>query len=325
MPARRGLDLNSRIVIGVVIVLVAGAVVAESVLNQLPSAPGRTINLLTSSATNSTAVFANTSASIVPTTEIGQPVSQNILDELANVSEATLNQVGSGALAATGVASPGPVTSLGPRTLDGKPEVLFMGAEYCPYCGAERWAMIVALDKFGNFTGLQYMQSSPTDVYPNMSTFSFVNATYTSRYVSFVSVELYDRDVQPLQVANATEVALMSQYDSSTAIPFVDFADEYTLVGAQYELAALRLGDNASAPPASWDQIASQLNNASSVYAQNVDGAANQLISVICKIDGGQPASICSQQFAQTLAYARESAGGGEMLAVDAPSQRSPR
>ena len=31
---------------------------------------------------------------------------------------------------------------------DGKPIVTYVGAEYCPYCAAERWAMAVALSRF---------------------------------------------------------------------------------------------------------------------------------------------------------------------------------
>jgi hypothetical protein len=46
----------------------------------------------------------------------------------------------------------------------GKPEVLYIGAEYCPYCGTERWSMIVALSRFGTFRGLKEIRSSPTDV-----------------------------------------------------------------------------------------------------------------------------------------------------------------
>ena len=41
-----------------------------------------------------------------------------------------------------------------------------MGAEYCPYCAAERWSMIVALGRFGTFSGLQTMRSSSTDSRP---------------------------------------------------------------------------------------------------------------------------------------------------------------
>jgi len=110
---------------------------------------------------------------------LGQPAAKSLLEELANVSTTTLNRVGSGDSA---VVSPTSVNSPTPLTLGGKPEILYMGAEYCPYCAAERWAMIVALDKFGNFTGIEYMQSSPADTYANTSTFTFAKATYTSDY-----------------------------------------------------------------------------------------------------------------------------------------------
>ena len=70
-----------------------------------------------------------------------------------------------------------------------KPIVVYIGAEYCPYCAFARWPLIVALMRFGNFTGLQYTQSSSTDVYANTDTFSFVGSTYTSNYVVFEPIE----------------------------------------------------------------------------------------------------------------------------------------
>ena len=51
------------------------------------------------------------------------------------------------------------VNSGTPLTSGGKPEVLFIGAEYCPFCGAQRWAMITALSRFGTFTGLKTIHS----------------------------------------------------------------------------------------------------------------------------------------------------------------------
>ena len=53
---------------------------------------------------------------------------------------------------------------------DGKPEVLFIGAEYCPFCAAQRWAMVNALSRFGTFTGLTTTHSSSTDTDPNTPT-----------------------------------------------------------------------------------------------------------------------------------------------------------
>lgn len=49
--------------------------------------------------------------------------------------------------------------------INGKPTVLYIGAEYCPYCAATRWQMIIAFMRFGSFSGLEYMTSDPSDVY----------------------------------------------------------------------------------------------------------------------------------------------------------------
>jgi thiol-disulfide isomerase/thioredoxin len=242
------------------------------------------------------------------------PVSQTILSQLSGVSLGTLGQVGSNQ---PNVAPTKPTTNTTPLTLNGKPEVLYMGAEYCPYCAAERWAMIVALDKFGNFTGLQYMQSDSTDIYPNTPTFTFVGATYTSNYISFESVEQSDRNGAPLQTSTSEQTSLLTTYDTGGTIPFVDFANLYVITSAQYLPSVLRVGNTATGAPYNWTQIASQLDNASSIFALNIDGAANHLISAICKIDGGAPSSVCSQSFAQTVSYVRSAPSSGSQLLVN--------
>jgi len=43
---------------------------------------------------------------------------------------------------------------------DGKPLVVFVGAEYCPLCAAERWALVAAFSRFGTFTNLGATHSS---------------------------------------------------------------------------------------------------------------------------------------------------------------------
>src|ERR1022692_1312734 len=70
---------------------------------------------------------------------------------------------------------------------DRKPEVVFVGAQYCPYCAAERWALAVALSRFGAFSGLQLIRSSSTEVYPNTATLSFYRSSYSSKRLVFVS------------------------------------------------------------------------------------------------------------------------------------------
>ena len=45
----------------------------------------------------------------------------------------------------------------------GKLFVFFMGAEYCPYCAAERWAIVRSLQKFGQWEGLKHTISAARD------------------------------------------------------------------------------------------------------------------------------------------------------------------
>src|SRR5207302_7512423 len=87
------------------------------------------------------------------------------------------------------------VTSAQPlRDPTGKPQILYIGAEYCPFCAAERWSLIVALSRFGTFQHLQLTTSSASDLYPNTSTFTFYRSAYTSPYLDFQSVEEATRD-----------------------------------------------------------------------------------------------------------------------------------
>jgi thiol-disulfide isomerase/thioredoxin len=243
---------------------------------------------------------------------IGQPVSSEILSQVTGVSAGTLESVGKGASA---VESPSATTNSSALVASGKPEVLYVGAEFCPFCATERWALIIALSEFGNFSGIEYMLSSASDYSPNTSTFTFVNATYTSNYVTFVSVESENRTGGTLQPLTSNESALINDYDSGASIPFVDLGNRYILIGAQFDPAMLREGGSAAGAPFTWTTIASQLDTANSNIAQYIDGAANRLISAICVLTNGQPSNVCSQSFAKTLAY---------IVSPSSPSSASP-
>ena len=214
---------------------------------------------------------------------IGKPVDPTLYSGLAGFSGATLADAGAGSAKA-----PTPINGSS-LTLNGRPEVLYIGGEYCPYCAVTRWSMVIALSKFGNFTGLEYMLSSGTDpTNPNTPTFTFANSSYTSQYISLVTVEHWDRSDNTYQPLTAGESALLSQYDSVGNIPFIDFANQYLIIGAGGGLGAIDLGGM------SWTQVYSQLGTASASTAQAILGEANYFISGICAIDGKQPASVCS-------------------------------
>lgn len=171
-------------------------------------------------------------------------------------------------------------------TQDGKPLVLYVGAEYCPFCAAQRWAVVQALSRFGSFTGLGAAHSSPDDVFPNTPTFTFHGATYTSSVVAFQGVETEDVDRAPLDALTADQQALITAYNRKGGIPFVDFGGEYTLSGASYSPQVLA-GKTA-------DEVAAELSNPAGAIAQGILGSANTMTATICILTNDQPAAVCS-------------------------------
>src|ERR1035438_5147576 len=174
----------------------------------------------------------------------------SVVAKVTSVPASTLNTVGAGGGAVTNKPATIPGSAL---TAGGKPEMLYLGAEYCPYCAAERWAMIVALSRFGTFSGLATVHSSSVngggsaEPYPNTSTWTFINAKFSSPYLVFSSVEeqtnIPDKSTgtyTALQKPTAAQSALLAKYDappyiSSSAagsIPFVDFGNKYLILGA---------------------------------------------------------------------------------------------
>jgi len=222
----------------------------------------------------------------------------SVVSKVTNVPASTLDKIGSGSF--TGKIPP--VNGGTPLTSGGKPEMLYMGAEYCPYCAAERWSMIVALSRFGTFSGLSTIHSSTTDTPSNIPTFTFHGSSYTSKYLTFTPVEMQTNVVDPstgnypvLEKPTAAQQALITKYDAppyvsssaqAGAIPFIYFGGKYLSVGATYDPTVLN--------GKSWDQIASALSDPNSAIAKAIGGSANHITAAICKMTGNQPASACT-------------------------------
>ena len=220
----------------------------------------------------------------------GTVLSASTIGNVSAVPASTLNTVGAGTSAAKTLI---PITGSA-LTSGGKPEVLYIGAEYCPYCAAERWAMVVALSRFGTFSGLHGIHSSSSDVYANTPTLTFYKASYTSKYVTFATVEEQTVSKATLQTPTSAQAALISKYDAppyvaqtnAGSIPFVDFGNKYMISGASYSPQLLA--------GKSWSQVAAALSNPSDPVAQAIDGTANRITAAICKLTGNQPASACT-------------------------------
>ncbi|MGH3229770.1 MAG: DUF929 family protein, partial [Streptosporangiaceae bacterium] len=220
-----------------------------------------------------------------------------VVDKVTSVPASALDTVGEGGGAVTGKPS---TISGSPLTVNGKPEMFYLGAEYCPYCAAERWAMIVALSRFGTFKGLATVHSAVAngagnaEPDPDTPTWTFLHATYSSPYLAFSSVEETTNIPDPstgtytlLQTPTKAQQALVTKYDGSGgSIPFIDFGNKYVISGVSYDPGVL--------DGKSWTTIASDLSNPSSPVAQAVDGTANYITAAICKMTNNTPASACT-------------------------------
>jgi len=243
----------------------------------------------------------NSGPTTISTVETFNPAPSSLVSSVASVPASVYDAVG--------VSSPAnPVTPLGkagsgsaPSWLDSVnggpplPVVFFYGAEFAPYAAVERWPLIMALSRFGSFSQLGLMQSSPTTAFANLSTFTFWKVSYTSRYVILESVERYS-SLNPtgarylsLETPDARQSAAIAGYGTSTnTFSLLDVANRYVLNGAGFSptvLAGLSQG-----------QIAGDLSTPASPMTQAMVTAANEITATICSVDGDRPAAVCESK-----------------------------
>jgi len=211
-----------------------------------------------------------------------------VVSQVTTVPAAVLTRVRAGQAATPlqTVRTPGP-----PLTVGGKPAIVFVSEESCPFCAAERWSLVVALSHFGTWSHLGSTRSSATDIYPDTATLSFRTASYTSPELTLRTTELADNLGRPLQAQTPLDTRLIDAFDvppyvnsadQSGAVPFLDIDNHYILAGAQYNPQVLA-GLSAA-------QIAGQLSNPSSPVAKAIDGSASLIIAAINQILHGNAA-----------------------------------
>jgi len=245
---------------------------------------------------------SNSPSTSATSTSAPVPASAAVVADVTSVPASVQATVGLG----QGITAPQVLKNQPKLTSGGKPELLFIGGEFCPYCAAERWAMVMALSHFGTWSGLDETTSSPWDAYPETATFSFRNATLTSQYLSFVAVEHETNDInglgtrkllQPLTNAQQNLWSKYSaQFGQSTGYPFLDFGNKVFVIGPSYVPDVLQ-GLNQQ-------QIAAKLTNPNNVITQRIVGTANYLTAAVCAETGDQPATVCSMPGVQKAAAA---------------------
>ncbi len=228
---------TNRILIGVVIVLIAIAVYQEITINSLShtvtlskltiSQLQNKILSLNASLANSTRTtkivlpfynitfaesYPPTSLSSAPVvteqqpfgkrlTGINAPLNSSELSIINNASESYFETAGEMYLNGTlvnEVGIGGSLQQVNNFVLNGKPSVIYYGSITCIFCGENRWAMALALGRFGKFGNLYYGYSSfgdgdlPTlywrpDQYSNASI--NIGNFYNSNYISLLTFE----------------------------------------------------------------------------------------------------------------------------------------
>jgi hypothetical protein len=217
---------------------------------------------------------------------------------LTTIPDSTFQTVGKGTttIMSTTNATPANTPIL---TSGGLPEVIYVGAEYCPYCAAERWGTVIALSRFGAFSGLRLMRSSGTDVNPNTATFTFRDAKYTSKYIAFNMTEIQDRNRNTLETPSAEVMNVFSQYNTAPytktpgSIPFTSYGNQFISIGSPFDPVVLQGLD--------WKQVANRLNKPESDVSQAVISSANYQTAMICKITNNQPGNVCNTSIIQQL------------------------
>lgn len=212
------------------------------------------------------------------------------LKMVTSIDPKTLATVGTGGSGVKSLLTPTAKGSSPLQGSNGKPEVFFLGADYCPYCAAQRWAIIVALSRFGTFGPLTPIQAAEQ----NISTYTFHNSSYSSQYIDFVPVEIYDNSGNPLDKLTPAQQTLVNTYDappyvqatSKGSFPFIDIANQYVASGAFYSQQTIL--------NMSQLEIAKQITDSTTDVSKGVLGTANYLTAAICTATNNQPANVCT-------------------------------
>lgn len=172
---------------------------------------------------------------------------------------------------------------------DGKPEIVYIGAEFCPYCAGERWPLVQALTRFGTFTDLGKSVSGPApEAYPNTPTVTFYGSSYKSDYLVFTPVETASSSGEPLDSLSSEQQKLLDTFGSNGAIPFLDIGGLYVKNGASVSPALL-----ASQHMTTVTQVLDSLSDPADQVGQAINGSANVITAAICEATGGKPADVC--------------------------------
>lgn len=218
------------------------------------------------------------------------PAPQAVLDKVTSIPVSALVAAQNPSLVTNGLQA----IDTPPLTADGKPHIVYIGGEFCPFCAADRWVTVVALSQFGQFHDLKVTHSSATIEDPNTPTFSFHGANYTSPYLAFDGYETADRAGKPLDtlpddakaLPNTVASAVNDPNFQANSIPFMDVGGKFVQSGAPFSPTLLA--------HKSWQDVADALHVPASPIYQAILANAAEMVKDLCTLTNNQPANVCS-------------------------------
>ena len=175
----------------------------------------------------------------------------------------------------------------------GKSLVYFMGAGFCPFCAAERWAIVKALERFGKWEGVVEDKSAGHDEkYLNVPTFNLARAKYSSDAVEFAGKETADRNFEPLQELDDKDYEILDIYNPDQMIPFLLVDGQYMQVGAGFSPELIQ--------NMSHEAVEEGLAKPGSPVNKAIQAEIDNITALLCKSTGGKGSS-CNTESVKTL------------------------
>jgi len=177
------------------------------------------------------------------------------------------------------------------------PGVLYYGAEYCPFCAAQRWATL------GNSS------SASRDVYPNTPTFTFQKSTFSSPYIVVQTVEEKSNQINAagndytiLQKPTAAQRALVAKYDTPKYFPTM--SEQYAGSIPFFTIGNRIMWAGSSISPSSFqgqvrDDIAKNLTDTNNPISRSIIASSNMVSAAICAQTNQQPSNVCNSKGVQ--------------------------
>ena len=175
-------------------------------------------------------------------------------------------------------------------TLENKQYFLYVGAQFCPFCAAERWSIVKALANFGTWSGLGPDTSADEEAgFSKIPTYSLLNAKYESQYISFGHKEPADRSGKPFPGQELTDFEKQwnDKYNPKGGIPFLFLGGKYIQLSSGFSPGLLS-GKTYAQVKADVD------SNVNTPYVIAINKEADILTAYLCKSTNNQPSAICT-------------------------------